>query len=74
MKKTLLIVGIMLIIMGVFGLLLGLLFWYVRMHTLDGSAGLYAKQNRLMIVFLLTGAIVLAAGIMCLVLKGKVVS
>lgn len=72
MKKTLLIAGIILIILGVFGLVLGCLFWYAKMHTLDGSESLYRKQGRIVMGCFICGAAVLVLGVICLVLRRKV--
>lgn len=69
MKKTLLIIGIILIVAGVLALLAGWLFGYAGSHTLDGSADLYAKQRRMMLIFLIVGAIAVIGGIVCLVAR-----
>ena len=62
MKKTLLIVGIVIIVIGVLSLLAGLLFWFVRTNTLDGSGSFYDRQKRMMIIHLIIGAVVSIIG------------
>lgn len=62
MKKTLLIVGIVIIVIGVLSLLAGLLFWFVRTNTLDGSSSFYDRQKRMMIIHLIIGAVVSIIG------------
>lgn len=72
MKKTLLIIGIILIVAGVLAILLGLLFKFVSMNTLDGSFSLYAKQRRMMIVHLIGGVVIVICGIASLIIRRKV--
>ncbi len=70
MKKALLIIGIIIIGVGVLTLLLGLLFMYVKAHTMDGSASLYAKQGKMMSTHLIVGAIQTVIGTVCLIIRG----
>lgn len=71
MKKAFLVPGIIFIIISVMAFLVGGLFWYASNHTLDGSAGLYAKQRGKMIKAFILGIILLIVGIVFLVLAKK---
>lgn len=69
MKKTLLIVGIVIIVIGVLSLLAGLLFWFVRTNTLDGSSSFYDRQKRMMIIHLIIGAVVSIIGTVSVIIS-----
>lgn len=72
MKKILLIFGILLIILGVIGLLIGGLIGYASVNTLDGSPDLYARQRKLMLIFLLAGVAAIIVGIICFVMRKRI--
>ena len=69
MGKMLLYAGILLVIAGVLSLAYALLNMFAYYHVLDGSAGLYSSLHRRMIVFLMTGLVLAAAGTACLIIR-----
>lgn len=69
MKITFFVLGIVFIIISVFALLIGGVFWYASNHTLDGPAGLYAHQRGIMIKAFLLGVILLIAGVVLLIIS-----
>ena len=71
MKKTFFVPGIIFIIIGVIAFLIGGLFWYASNHTVDGSAGLYVHQRRIMMTAFLLGIILLVVGVVFLILSKK---
>jgi len=71
MKKLTLIAGIILIVACVASLLFSAFNRFAYYRTLDGSAELYGKMHQRMIVFLVTGIILAAAGAACLIIYFK---
>ena len=71
MKNTFCVLGIIFIIISVIAFLIGVMFWYVGNHTLDGSAGLYANQRGIMMKTILLGIILLVVGVVFLILSKK---
>lgn len=71
MKKTLLIIGIVLIAAGVLSLLFSALVSYVRANLLDGSPEHYAALKRRVAVFLTVGIVLTVAGVACAVIQTK---
>ena len=71
MKKLLLITGMILIIACILSLLFALLNYFGYYHVLDGSASLYAKLHRRMILFLVLGIVLGIAGAVCIVTRTK---
>ncbi|MCR5683963.1 MAG: hypothetical protein K6G81_00885 [Lachnospiraceae bacterium] len=69
MKRSLLILGIIAIIAGVLSLLIAALYWYSYYHVLDGSSTLYSRLSMRKIVFLIAGICLVAAGIICLLIR-----
>lgn len=59
------------IIAGASALLIGVMFWYFSMHTLDGSADLYILQRKIMMTVIACGSILSAAGIIILMITRK---
>ena len=71
MKKLLLIIGIILIAAGILCLLFALLSRFGYYHMLDGSNELYQRLHRRMVVFTVTGAVLAAAGTVCIVVRSR---
>ena len=71
MKKLLLIAGIMCLIVCVLSLLISALSWFGYYHVLDGSAELYFRLHRRMIIFLVIGLTLAVAGTGSLILRAK---
>ena len=71
MKKVLLTAGIVLIAAGAAALFLAGIWFFASSHTLDGSAALYAAQRRYMMISLLAGAVLEAAGVLCIVRRSR---
>lgn len=72
MKKILLIVGILSIILCIFFLLFALLNMHGYYNLFDGSAGLYSKLHRRMIVFLIAGIVLAIVGTVCIIIRSKI--
>ncbi len=68
MGTMLLCAGIALAIAGALSLSYALLNWFAYRHVLDGSAGLYGRLHRRMIIFLVAGFVLAAAGAACLII------
>lgn len=71
MKKDLLIMGILFIIMGILSLAVGGLYGYIGTHTLDASFDFYETKRKMKRLFLILGAALLIAGIICLIMRRK---
>ena len=71
MKKLLLIVGIVLLAACIFSLLFAALNRFGYYRTLDGSAALYARLHRRMILFFVLGIVFAAVGTGCLIVRSK---
>lgn len=71
MKKLLLIVGIISIIVCILSLLFAALSWFGYYHLLDGSAELYTRLHRRMIVFSVIGIVLAVIGTICLIIRFK---
>ncbi len=67
MKIFLLIVGIISLIACAVSLLFSIFSWYGYYHVLDGSATLYTRLRRRMIIFLISGSVCLVLGIASLI-------
>lgn len=71
MKKALLIIGIVIIVACVISLALALLFRYSYFHVLDGSAELYARLNRRMVIAFVTSVVFAAAAVICFIARAR---
>lgn len=71
MKKTLLFLGIITLVIGIFVILWGLLNWFMFYHVLDGSFDLYNRLEMQMIISFAVGAIFTVGGIICLIVRKK---
>ena len=71
MKKLLTVIGIVLIAACVLSLLFALLNLFGYHRVLDGSAELYSRLHRRMIVFLIIGIVLAVTGALCLVMRSK---
>lgn len=72
MKKTFLVLGIIFIIISMMAFALSGLFRYAGNHTLDGSAGLYAKQRRLMLIANTIGISLLVLGVIFMIVSKNI--
>ena len=72
MKKLLLIVGIMSIIVCVLSLLFAALNLFGYYHVLDGTAELYIRLHRRMIIFFVIGIVFAVIGIVCFIIRTKI--
>ena len=72
MKKLLTILGIVLLAACVLSLLFALLNLFGYYHVLDGSAELYSRLHRRMLVFLVLGIVLAVGGAACLVMRSKI--
>ena len=72
MKKTLLIIGIVLTVLGVLSLMYAALNLFVYYNALDGSASLYSRAHQRMIIFFVIGSILVTAGIICIVARSRI--
>lgn len=68
-KIVLSVIGIVLLIAGFICLLSGILWGYVRSHTLDGSDSLYEKQKRMQKIHLILGIVMFTLGAFFLIIK-----
>ncbi len=68
MRTMLLCAGTALAIAGVVSLSYALLNMFGYYHVLDGPAGLYGRLHRRMIIFLMAGLVLAAAGAACLII------
>ncbi len=66
MKKTLLIIGIVIIIAGILSLLFAGLNLFGYYHVLDGSPGLYRSLHQRSIVFAVIGIVLAVIGAVCI--------
>ncbi len=69
MKKALLIIGIAAITAGVLSLIFALLNLYGYYHVMDGSAALYDRLHRRMILAFIIGAVLAGIGIICIIMR-----
>lgn len=69
MKKTLLVIGIVLIVLGVLSLMYAALNLFVYYNALDGSASLYSRLHQRIIIFFVIGIILVVAGIICIIAR-----
>ena len=72
MKKILLIAGIVIIIACVLCLLYAALNMYGYKHVVDGSAGLYNRLHRRMIIYFVIGTILAVIGTACIIFHFKI--
>ena len=70
-KKLLLVLGIVIIVVSILALLFALLNLLGYYRVLDGSAELYGRLHRNMIVFLIVGIVLAAIGAACFVIRSK---
>lgn len=68
MKKSLLFIGILIIIIGIIALLIGALCYYIKTNTLDGSMSFYEKQKKMMLIHLILGSVMVIGGIAILII------
>lgn len=71
MNKFKLVLGIILDSLGALSLLVSWFFKWVHDNTLDGSASLYESQHKNMIIFLVSGIILVVIGTLILILRKK---
>jgi hypothetical protein len=71
MRTMLLCAGTALAIAGVVSLSYALLNMFGYYHVLDGPAGLYGRLHRRMIIFLVVGLVLAAAGAACLIIRSR---
>ena len=71
MKKTLLIIGIIIIVACVISLILALLFRFGYYNVLDGSPSLYDRLHRRMIMALITAGIFAVIAVVCFIARAK---
>ncbi len=71
MKKILLFLGILFLVLSVLALAAGVCILFIYKHTLDGSQALYHKQQKIMYLCFLAGAIAGILGILCLILRSR---
>lgn len=69
MRKVLLIVGIAVFVLCVLCLIFAALNWFGYYHTMDGSAELYARLHRRMIISLIAGIVLAVAGTVCMIVR-----
>jgi len=69
MRKVLLIVGIIAFVLCVLTLLYAALNWFGYNHTMDGSAALYDRLHRRMIIHLIAGIVLAVAGTVCMIVR-----
>ena len=72
MKKLFLIVGIISILACIVFLLFALLHMYGYYNVVDGSAGLYSRLHRRMIVFSVIGIVFAVIGIVSIIIHAKI--
>lgn len=71
MKKLLSVIGIIAIIAAVLALLFAALNWYSFYNVMDGSAALYDRLQRRMVVSFAIGFVLAVIGVVCRILSGK---
>ena len=71
MKKTLLIIGIVLIVICVLSLMYAALNMFGYRSVLDGSADLYSRMHRRGIIFGITGIVLAAAAVACFIIRTR---
>ena len=71
MKKTLLIVGIIALVIGIAALLWGALNRFMFYNIMDGSFSLYDRLHRTMLISFAVGAVSTVIGIVCLIVRRK---
>ena len=69
MKKTLLTIGIGLLVLGVLSLLVSLFFRWSYYSVLDGSSELYMRLDRNKTIFLFIGLALAVSGITVLIVR-----
>lgn len=74
MKKVLLIAGIAIIALGLLSICAGLMFWFVRTHTLDASNSFYDMQKKMMIIHMIIGAACTVVGTIGVIVSKTVIS
>ena len=72
MKKTLMVTGIILVVIGILALIVAAFWWYAYNHTMDGSFELYRRQHKNMYIFLTVGVISELIGVLCLIFHAKI--
>ncbi|MBR6789459.1 MAG: hypothetical protein IKM31_01170 [Oscillospiraceae bacterium] len=72
MKKLLLIAGIISLTACVLSLLFSALSWFGYYHLLDGTAELYIRLHRRMIVYFVIGIILAVIGTVCFIIRSKI--
>ena len=72
MKKVLLIVGIINMIVCVLSLLFAALNLFGYYHVLDGTAELYIRLHRRMIIFFVIGIVFAVIGIVSFIIRTKI--
>ncbi len=71
MRKTLLVIGIILVVVCVLSLAFSALNQYSYHHVLDGSSELYSRLQRRAVIFLVTGIVLAAAAAACFIIRSK---
>ena len=69
MKKTLLILGIAITVLGVLSLILGAFSFFAYRSVLDGSPSMYQRRKGRGIVFTATGTVLLVTGAVLMVVR-----
>ena len=72
MRILLLVVSIIMIIACIVSLLYAALNCYGYYHVVDGSASLYDRLHRRMIIFFITGSVLAVIGAVCLIIRSQI--
>lgn len=72
MKKTFLIIGVILLIVAVICFILSTLYHWAHGSVLDGSAELYTRLTRRFHVFLYLGIVLIVSGAVALVISWRI--
>jgi len=72
MKKTISIIGIIAIIIGIICLLYAGLNWFAFKNTLDASNDFYHNKQQQALLFLIIGLAVTAIGVICCIFRNRI--
>ena len=72
MKKTILILGIAITVLGVLSLILGAFSFFGYRSVLDGSPSMYQRLKGRGIAFTAAGTVLLIVGIICMIINRRV--
>ena len=72
MRKVLLIIGILVLVACAFSLAAAILNGYGYHNVVDGSASLYARLHRRMIIYSVSTAFLAVAGTVCIIIQSKI--